>query len=436
MQCKLLKWPSASFARHVPGNRIELIVGIPDIISNTDKRPLKTILEAPPQGASTSEPLHLLRIRQQEILAELGVIALQRTPLPELLDSVVRMAAEGLQADFCKILEYLPEENSFVLRSGVGWDPGLVGVARVGADLASPSGYALQTGKPVISNHLENEERFRTPDLLRIHGIKRAINVILQGEGSPFGVLEVDSRYEGEFTEHDISFLQGAANVLGMAIERQRYERSLREAVEHHQFLMSELNHRVKNSLQLVLSMFNAQAKKDENPGLAEALQAAAKRVSAIARVHERLYREKEIKSVNLTRYLADVCRDLQELASPSQIEFTAYGEHSLSTDRAVLTALVVGELVTNAAKHAYSDGNGGLIKVVVKPNTEDSVSVVVRDEGDGLPEKFDIAQGNGFGMTIVRAFLNQGGAEFNIYRREPGTEFEMTIPPLTVARA
>src|SRR5262249_1244083 len=79
----------------------------------------------------------------------------------------------------------------------------------------------MRTGKPVISNHLESEERFRTPDLLAAHGVRRAINVILQGDGAPYGVLEVDSRSAGEFSERDIAFLQGAANILGMAIERQ-----------------------------------------------------------------------------------------------------------------------------------------------------------------------------------------------------------------------
>ena len=83
----------------------------------------------------------------------------------------------------------------------------------------------------VISNHLEHEERFRTPELLAAHGVRRAINVILQGDGSTYGVLEVDSRATGEFTENDIAFLQGAANILGMAIERQRQEQALREAV-------------------------------------------------------------------------------------------------------------------------------------------------------------------------------------------------------------
>jgi hypothetical protein len=177
----------------------------------------------------TTRALHL-RIRQQEILAGLGVLALQGTPFLELLNQTARLTAEAMEAEFCKVLEYLPTQNRLLVRAGVGWHEGIVGVATVGADLESPSGFALRTGKPVISNHLGNEQRFRTPELLVEHGIRRAMNVILQGDGSPYGVLEVDSRSEGEFSEHDIAFLQGAANILGMAIERQRRERQLKVA--------------------------------------------------------------------------------------------------------------------------------------------------------------------------------------------------------------
>ena len=67
------------------------------------------------------------------------------------------------------------------------------------------------------------------------------MNVILQGDGSPYGVLEVDSRSEGEFSERDIAFLQGAANILGMAIERERYERQLKAALERQQILPTKL---------------------------------------------------------------------------------------------------------------------------------------------------------------------------------------------------
>ncbi len=222
------------------------------------------IVEESSQPGKTSDlterSLHL-RIRQQEILAKLGVLALQGTPFIELLDSTARFTAEGLEADYCKVLEYIPAENRLLVRAGVGWGPGIVGSASVGADLASPGGYALHTGKPVISNHLENEERFRTPELLVQHGIRRAMNVILQGDGAPFGVLEVDSRSEGEFGEHDLAFLQGAANILGMSIERQRHERDLKAALDRQQVLLKEINHRVKNSLQVVISMLQLQAR-------------------------------------------------------------------------------------------------------------------------------------------------------------------------------
>jgi GAF domain-containing protein len=90
----------------------------------------------------------------------------------------------------------------------------------------------------VISNHLESEARFQTPDLLAAHGVRRAIKVILQGDGAPHGVLGVDSRSKGEFSEHDIAFLQGTANILGMAIERQRQEQALNAALEDQKVLM------------------------------------------------------------------------------------------------------------------------------------------------------------------------------------------------------
>src|SRR5215831_15942410 len=200
-----------------------------------------------------------LRIRQQELLAELGVLALKGTSFREMLNHTARVTAEGLGAEYCKVMEYIPAENRLLVRAGIGWGEGVVGLATVGADLASPAGYALRTGRPVISNHLENEQRFRTPELLAEHGVRRAMNVILQGDGSPFGVLEVDSTSEGEFSEQDIAFLQGAANILGMAIEHQAYQRKLQAALDRYEVLLREVNHRVKNSLQVVSSMLQLQ---------------------------------------------------------------------------------------------------------------------------------------------------------------------------------
>ena len=374
----------------------------------------------------------MLRIRQQEILAELGVAALQRgTGFKELLDRAVQLAAEGLEAELSKILEYIPEENRLLMRAGVGWDPGLIGIASVGADLESPSGFALHTGKPVISNHLEHEERFRTPDLLRAHGVRRAINVILQGDGSPFGVLEVDSRSEGEFSEHDIAFLQGTANILGMAIERRRYEGSLRDAIEHQKVLVNEISHRVKNSLQLVVSMFTLQAAASENDELAQGLRDAIGRVTAVARIHVRLYRSADIATVDLAAYLQDICRDLATLSPLCEIQYDAASPIPISTDRAVTVALLATELVTNAARHAYKEGSGGQIRVTVDRDPTESATIIlsVRDDGLGLPAGFDADAAQGLGMKIVRVLVAQTGATLAIREHQPGSEFVIQIP-------
>jgi two-component sensor histidine kinase len=397
----------------------------------SDQESVKPLVEASPSGnrPEINQRALDLRVRQQEILAQLGVIALQRTPLRELLDRAAQLSAEGLQAELCKVLEYDAHTNRLVMRAGVGWNPGLIDVASVGADLDSPAGYALQTGKPVISNLLEHEERFRTPELLRAHGVRRAINVILQGDGSPFGVLEVDSRSAEEFNDQDISFLQGAANILGMAIERERYERNLRAALEHQKVLVGEINHRVKNSLQLVASMFSLQAKATSDPALAQSLQEATGRITAVARVHERLYRSPDILTVDLGGYIGEICTDLGALSSKCVIAFACDGEISLPTDRAVRVALLVTELVTNSAKHAAPENGCAHVQISVTRAGEDHVVLSVRDDGPGLSPLFEIDKSKSLGMRIINALVSQSGGTLSIVRHQPGAEFVIELP-------
>jgi two-component sensor histidine kinase len=378
----------------------------------------------------TSRALRL-RIRQQELLAELGVLALQGTKFMDLLDQTARITAEGLSAEYCKVLEYIPAESRLLVRAGVGWDAGVVGFASVGADLASPGGYALRTGKPVISNHLENEQRFRTPELLVEHGIRRAMNVILQGDGAPFGVLEVDSTSEGEFSEHDIAFLQGAANILGMAIEQQQNQRKLQAALDRYEVLLREVNHRVKNSLQVVISMLQLQATAVGDPALAERLTEAASRVNAIGRAYERLAYTADYEKINLIEYLRYIVGDLEPIVAPCTITFTASGAIQFAADRAILVGLIVTELASNAGKYAYPDGGGGVIWITaqLQPD-EQAILISVRDEGVGLPPDFNPASSKQLGSRLVNALSTQLRGELRrATSASSGTNFTLLIP-------
>lgn len=158
--------------------------------------------------------------RQHRLVVEYGVLSLKSKNLDAVLTQACAVVANGMDTRFAKILMPLPEGDELLLSHGVGWDHDDIGHARVGADVASPAGFAISTYRPVLSNHLGQEQRFRTPDLLKRYGIERAINVPIRGVLGPFGVLEADSTDGDDFIESDLVFLEGISSVISMAVER------------------------------------------------------------------------------------------------------------------------------------------------------------------------------------------------------------------------
>ncbi|CAG8868739.1 hypothetical protein PS627_03121 [Pseudomonas fluorescens] len=158
--------------------------------------------------------------KQHELVVGFGVASLRISSLDELLTQACSTVAQGMETRFAKVLTPVLGGEEFVLSHGVGWETSDIGHARVGNDEASPAGYAIATNRPVLSNHLGKENRFRTPSLLKKYGIERAINVPIRGTSSPFGVLEADSGDGEDFIETDLVFMEGISNVIAMSVER------------------------------------------------------------------------------------------------------------------------------------------------------------------------------------------------------------------------
>ena len=162
-----------------------------------------------------------VRLGQQELVAGLGLYALEASSIAVVLDETCRVAALGLQTEFAKVLRPRTGADGLLVVAGVGWRPGVVGHATLGSRMDSPAGFALHTGQPVLSNNLRNEGRFRMPALLVEHGVQSAINVPFGAAGrEPYGVLEVDSTARHEFVAADTAFLQSLGNVLAAAVVR------------------------------------------------------------------------------------------------------------------------------------------------------------------------------------------------------------------------
>lgn len=172
-----------------------------------------------------------LPAEHQAALAKLGRLALTGIDLHELLHEAASLVAATLKVEFCKILEVLPDGRSLLLRAGVGWREGLVGQAVVPASSETHAGHALLSRAPVIVEDLHADARFLGPSLLHDHGITSGVSLVIPG-AEPFGVLGVHTLRRRSFTQHELAFLEAAAEVLATAIERHRHAEAVRRSEE------------------------------------------------------------------------------------------------------------------------------------------------------------------------------------------------------------
>ncbi len=175
-----------------------------------------------------SEKHLVARIKQQAIIADIGLKALATADIKTLMDEIVSLAAKTLDVEFCKILELLPGNKSFLLRAGFGWNSEIVaGRATVSAGSDSQAGYTLISDKPVIVEDMNSETRFNVPTFLLEHGVVSGMSVVIHGKNRPFGVFGAHSTRKRLFNNDDIYFLQAIANIVAEACEHNQLENAL-----------------------------------------------------------------------------------------------------------------------------------------------------------------------------------------------------------------
>ncbi|WP_137173214.1 histidine kinase dimerization/phosphoacceptor domain -containing protein [Massilia sp. HP4] len=205
-------------------------------------------------------------------------------------------------------------------------------------------------------------------------------------------------------------------------------EEALRHALEDKNTLLKELYHRVKNNLQLVISLFNLQARTLRDGRAQHALQEAANRVRAMALVHERLYQSRTLGAIRLDDYVGELCVQLASAGSAHQrgIELALdVAPVHVGLDLAVPLGLLLNELVSNSLKHAFPDGRRGTIHVTVAREPDDGVDaddqmlrLTVRDDGIGLPPGSDGTSPQTLGLRLVSALSEQLHAKLVLENR------------------
>lgn len=210
--------------------------------------------------------------------------------------------------------------------------------------------------------------------------------------------------------------------------DAKRGEAALREAQELQRTLLAEVSHRVKNSLALVSSLLQLQARTSED-GARQALEQASLRVHAVSQVHDQLWRDERTREIDLRPFLCDLCESVA-LSSPAHYTSCDAEPAMVSADMAVPLGVLVNELLTNAYKYAYPEGGGGEVRLCGVRLPEGRYRLEVADSGHGLPADFELGPKEGsLGMRVITRLAAQLGGELTAGCAGPGAKFTLIFP-------
>jgi two-component sensor histidine kinase len=208
-------------------------------------------------------------------------------------------------------------------------------------------------------------------------------------------------------------------------------ENELRDSLAQKEILVREIHHRVKNNLQLVMSLLNLHARRIRDPRAEVAFAEARSRINALATLHRRLYESESLQEIDLKWFLEDLCSELRRggLSRGRNVELVVESPSEvIGPDVAVPLGLLVTEAITNAYKHAFNERDGGHIKVEVTRESATLLSLKIRDDGTGFDAAASAQDQSGLGRSLIEAFVRQLRGELNV-RSDDGTVVQVTFP-------
>ena len=216
------------------------------------------------------------------------------------------------------------------------------------------------------------------------------------------------------------------SDITGIKNLQKQIEASLKEK----DVLIKEIHHRVKNNLQIIISLLNLQSGYIKDEFTLKAVKDGQNRVRSMALVHEKFYQAEELSEINFNEYLEKLCQYLfQSYGDKSdRIELTVTGDQILlDMDTAMPCGLLVNEIVSNAYKYAFPGNIKGFINLSLSKESG-AVILKLHDNGIGLPPDFNLQSAESLGMQLIQALTNQLDGEL-VFSKENGTTFEIKFP-------
>ena len=256
-----------------------------------------------------------------------------------------------------------------------------------------------KTKKPVIVEHIHYDAN-ANPRSLEIHGFP-----IFDSEGNVVQMIE----YSLDITE------------------RKQAEEQIKSSLQEKEVLLHEIHHRVKNNMQVISSLLNLQEREIGDERLNEIFENCRNRISAMALVHDNLYRSNDLANINFSEYISSLASTLfQTYRTTGRIALKMDLEDiSLSIDSAIPCGLILNELISNSLKHAFPGDREGEIRIDLCSDSDDNITLIVSNNGVEFPADLDFRNTESLGLQLVNILTQQldGTIELD---RSSGTAFKI----------
>jgi len=222
----------------------------------------------------------------------------------------------------------------------------------------------------------------------------------------------LDSR-ENFFDQELIVFYQGIVESIELALNRIANEANLKNMIHEKGLLIKEVHHRVKNNMQVIISLISLQASRQDDDKLRNILNDCQNRVRTMALVHEKLYSSENFTSININTYIRSLVLMLMTSYRIDKtkiiVEIDAFDTY-FSLNTAIPLGQLVNEILSNAFKHAFINRAKGVVKISLMPDNSaaNRYILTISDNGDGLPDDTAFPEGGNLGFQLIDALTKQ----------------------------
>lgn len=205
---------------------------------------------------------------------------------------------------------------------------------------------------------------------------------------------------------------------------------TLQHLLEEKEWLMREIHHRVKNNLQIAISLLNTQISYLDNNSATEAIRDSQHRMRAMSLIHQKLYQSEKLTYINMYSYIRELLDYLDDNFNASRhIQFELQvAPVDLDVTQAVPVGLILNEAITNAIKYAFPNNIKGMLVIFMDYTGDGQLLLRIHDNGKGLPADFDVAQIDSFGLNLMQGLAKQLNGTFAI-KSDKGVTVSIEFP-------